>query len=226
VNPHNETILDELLVVLLALLSVFLLFVEVTSNLTHEQERVLGYADVAIASLFLLEFSYRLKQSENKRKFFRHHGWELLASIPLTYDALQALRALQLLRLVRLIRLLRLIRFATRVKVLAEASKTMAKYRSLIVLTTIVAIIIFSAALAFHYFESGTNQNIHTLSDSIWWSVTTVTTVGYGDIYPVTSGGRGVAVLLMLVGIGTLGTYTGLIASYVIENRHEDREQS
>jgi voltage-gated potassium channel len=53
-----------------------------------------------------------------------------------------------------------------------------------------------------------------------------VTTVGYGDIYPVTSGGRGVAVLLMRVGIGTLGTYTGLIASYVIENRHEDREQS
>ena len=222
-NPHNQSILDELLVAVLALCSVFLLFFEATSDLSREQERVLGYLDVTIACLFLIEFSYRFTIADRKWKFLRRHWWELLASLPLPLDAVQALRGLQLLCLVRLIRLLRLVRLGGRVKVLAEASNTLSKYRSLVVLTTVVAVIVFASSLAFHYFESGANQNVKGLGDSLWWGVSTVATVGYGDIFPVTTGGRFVAAFLMLVGVGTLGAYTGLIASFVIEHRNEDR---
>jgi voltage-gated potassium channel len=221
VNSSNQTILDELLVVVLAVASVLLLFLEATSVLSQEQRRVVGYADLTIACLFLVEFAYRFGISEQKGRFLRRHWWELVASIPLTLDWTQALRAIQLLRVVRIVRLLRVLRLGGRLRVLASASQTLARYRSIVTLTSVVSTIVFTASLAFHYFEAGVNQNVHGLGDSLWWSLTTVTTVGYGDIFPVTSGGRFVSAILMIIGIGTLGAYTGLIASFVIENRHE-----
>ena len=78
-----------------------------------------------------------------------------------------------------------------------------------------------SAALAFHFFEYGTNQNVHSLFDSFWWAMVTVSTVGYGDIYPVTTGGRLTAMLLMLIGVGVLGSYVAAITNYVVGNRSE-----
>ena len=68
------------------------------------------------------------------------------------------------------------------------------------------------------------NQNVHGFFDSFWWAMSTVTTVGYGDIYPVTTEGRIVAIFLMLAGIGTLGVYTAAIANYVIRQNRDSRE--
>lgn len=65
-------------------------------------------------------------------------------------------------------------------------------------------------------------SNIHSFGQALWWAVVTVTTVGYGDKYPVTAGGRGVAVVLMLVGIGLIGVLTATVASYFVEQRADD----
>jgi voltage-gated potassium channel len=80
---------------------------------------------------------------------------------------------------------------------------------------------LLGATLGFHSFEFGPNPNVANLWDSFWWAMVTVTTVGYGDIYPVTSGGRLIAIALMLVGIGTLGVFTATIAGYVVRGREK-----
>jgi voltage-gated potassium channel Kch len=70
--------------------------------------------------------------------------------------------------------------------------------------------------LGFHYFEAGVNQNVDSLFDAFWWSMVTITTIGYGDIYPVTIGGRLFALFLMFTGIGLLSVSTAGIAAYLV----------
>ncbi len=122
-----------------------------------------------------------------------------------------------LLRLIRVIRLLRLIRFAVRMKVIVSASSKFAEQTYLIYIATLGGIVVLFGALGFHYMEAGVNPNVHGLWDSFWWTIVTITTVGYGDIYPVTTGGRILAILLMLGGITTFSAVTASITAYVLK---------
>jgi len=215
--PHRHTILGEAVIVLLAAVSSALLIFEIVADMTAEQRRLVEQIDVAIAFIFLFEFVIRLWRAESRRAFLAHSGWEVLASIPITSDMARGLRALRILRAVRLVRLLRLARFAARMRILIEDSHAFVRGAWLIEITTTITALVAGSALAFHYYEHGTNPNVHSLWDSFWWAIVTVTTVGYGDIYPVTTPGRIVAILLMFIGIGTLGIYTAAIAAFVVK---------
>ncbi len=81
----------------------------------------------------------------------------------------------------------------------------------------IVALVILTSATGFYAAEIGTNQNLDSYGDALWWAIVTVTTVGYGDIFPVTVAGRLVGALLMFAGIGALGVFTASIAAYLIK---------
>ena len=76
-----------------------------------------------------------------------------------------------------------------------------------------IGIVFVSATLELEFEQHARGSNIHTFADALWWAIVTVTTVGYGDRYPVSAGGRGVALLLMVVGIGLIGVLTATIAS-------------
>jgi voltage-gated potassium channel len=96
------------------------------------------------------------------------------------------------------------------------------KHHSLFrVLIAVVATIFLGAWLVLLFEEKAKGSNIHDYPDSLWWAIVTVTTVGYGDRFPVTEGGRVVAVVLMLVGIGLIGTLTATVASVFIKE-HTD----
>lgn len=213
--------MDDILMISLSLVSVLLLFFEVLATHTPQQNHVLELADVCIASIFLLEFCVRLVRSPNRLLFVRAHWWELLASIPITSSTTQVLRGLNLLRVFRLIRLLRLIRLVVRLKILLSASARLAEQTYLIYICTLASIVIISGALGFHYMEAGVNPNVHSLWDSFWWTIVTITTVGYGDIYPVTTGGRILAMFLMLGGIATFSAVTATISAHLIRKRDE-----
>src|SRR6476660_2064604 len=86
----------------------------------------------------------------------------------------------------------------------------------LLYLFSVVSAITLSGAMAFHHFEAGANDNVKSFWDSLWWAVVTMTTIGYGDIYPHTAGGRLSAVYLMFAGIGVLGVSTAAIAAYFV----------
>lgn len=212
----GKTVLDDIIMIFLSLASVFLLVFEVVADLNLEQKKVIQYTDLIISFIFLAEFITRLLKSANKKTFFKKFWWELLASIPLTNDFARGLRGLRLLRIIRLVRLIRLIRLTIRLKIIFDAYEEYAKKTYLIYIATVVSAIVIAGALGFHYFEIGINPNVHSLWDSIWWAIVTITTIGYGDIFPVTLGGRIVAIFLMISGIGTLGAVTASFASYLI----------
>jgi voltage-gated potassium channel len=89
------------------------------------------------------------------------------------------------------------------------------------VLIAALATLVLGAWLVLLFERNATGSNIHNYPDALWWAIVTVTTVGYGDRFPVTGGGRTVAVILMLVGIGLIGVLTATVASVFIKE-HTD----
>jgi voltage-gated potassium channel len=86
-------------------------------------------------------------------------------------------------------------------------------------------LVIFSA-LAILQVETDPNSNIKTAEDAIWWSYVTVTTVGYGDKFPVTTEGRIIASVLMTAGVGLFGTFTAFVSSWFLAEKKEEEEES
>src|SRR5208282_3565148 len=93
------------------------------------------------------------------------------------------------------------------------------------VLIAAAATLITGSWLVLLFEENARGSNIHNYSDALWWAIVTVTTVGYGDRFPVTEGGRAVAVILMLVGIGLIGVLTDTVASVFIKEHTDSTKE-
>jgi len=134
---------------------------------------------------------------------------------------MQSVRAI---RLVRLLRLLRVVQAAAVAALgLREAAEALRHRRfHFVVITTTVVVSL--GAIGIFAVENGQNANIHSIGDALWWAVVTTTTVGYGDVSPVTTEGRLIAVGLMIIGIGFIGVFTASITSFFLQPEQE-REQ-
>lgn len=133
-------------------------------------------------------------------------GWiDLLASIPMV----DALRWGRLVRVLRILRVLRVIRGTQKLYRLFRERKAIGGSVGL----TAFMLLILSSLLILTV-ETSEKSNIKTAGDALWWSITTMTTVGYGDLYPVTPLGRIIAGALMLCGVGLFGSFTAVVASY------------
>jgi voltage-gated potassium channel len=218
-SEEKTSIRNELFIIVLAVVSAIILIIDLAAELSPEDREFLGRVDFVIALLFLTEFTVRLVRSPDRKTFLKKYWWELLASIPITNELTQSLRGLRLLRVVRLMRILRVVRLAVRLRILAERSERFAGKTHIIAITTTAGLVVLTGSLLFHFFESGTNQNVKSLWDSFWWAMVTVSTVGYGDIYPVTTGGRLTAMVMMVIGVGVLGSYVATITNYVVRTK-------
>jgi voltage-gated potassium channel len=208
-----------LIVLLLSIYVLLALLVDTFFNLPLEVSRVLDLVDNAICVFFLLEFMIRLYQSDSKLQFMKW-GWiDLVSSIP-TFDFLRAGRAL---RLIRLLRVLRAFRSTKHLLNHIFRNRTHGAFTSV---SAIAVLMVIFSAIAILQFEDDPNSNIKTAEDAIWWAYVTVTTVGYGDKFPVTTEGRIIAAALMTVGVGLFGTFTGFLASwFVTEKRQEEQNE-
>ena len=206
---------QELLFMVLALVSVSLIVIEMVGELNPHQTELFERVDLVIASIFLVEFIWRLWRAEDRKRFWARSWWELLAAIPITTDMARALRGVRLLRVIRLIRLLRIIRLGVRLHIILTRMRAFGEATHLVTISVTVTTIVFGGAVGFHYFEFGQNPNVKSFWDSAWWSLITVTTVGYGDIFPVTPEGRIIAAGLLVVGLAAFGVFTAALASWM-----------
>jgi len=195
------------------------LIIDITFKLSEETTRLLNFIDIAICIFFFIEFCIRLYQADNKLKFMRW-GWiDLISSIPM----INFLRFGRLLRFIRLIRIIKAFRTTKQFVTYIFANKAQGTFASVAILA--VLLIIFSS-IAILQVENAPNSNIQTAEDAIWWAYVTITTVGYGDKFPVTTEGRIIASFLMTAGVGLFGTFTAYIASLFVSDNKTEKEKN
>jgi len=218
-NPNeNKLGFLNLMVVVLSLYVLAALLIDTFFKLEPEVSRLLNLIDDVICVFFLYEFCVRFYRAESKLKFMRW-GWiDLLSSIP----TLEYFRPGRVFRLFRLLRVLRAFRSVRHLASHIFRKKVQGAFTSVAILA--VLMVIFSS-VAILQVEDDPNSNIKTAEDALWWAYVTITTVGYGDKYPVTTEGRMIAVFLMTTGVGLFGTFTGFVASWFVEERQEEHEK-
>jgi voltage-gated potassium channel len=173
-------------------------------ELPSSVRRTLGLVAWAAWALFVVDYLVRLALATERGKFFVRNIFDLLVV------ALPLLRPLRLLRLVTLLH------------VLNRHAGGSLRGRVVVYVAGAASLILFVASLAILDAERGREgANIGTFGDALWWALTTVTTVGYGDRFPVTGTGRAVAAGLMLSGIALIGVVTATFASWLIEKVQE-----
>jgi voltage-gated potassium channel len=207
--------------ILILVLSVYILMALVVDSfvkLPRETSRVLELLDYGICLFFFIDFLVQFFTARNKWHYMRW-GWiDLISSIPLV-DAFQAGR---LVRIIRILRIVRAFRSLKALLLYIFANRIRGTFTTISVLA--VLMIIFSA-IAILQVETDPNSNIRTAEDALWWAYVTITTVGYGEKYPVTTLGRLIAASLMTVGVGLFGTFTALVASWFVDEKEDEREE-
>jgi len=180
---------------------------------------ILAYADTVVCGFFLIDFLKSLWEAEDKWRYLRTWGWiDLLSSIPVI-DPLRWGRAVRALRILRVLRGMKSAR--TMAHFVFEGRKQSAFFTSVM----LAFLLLISCSIAILEFERDSGGNITTAQDAMRWAVSTMTTVGYGDRYPITSEGRLIAVFLMTAGVGTFGVLAGLIASWFLSPVAEEADQ-
>lgn len=210
----KESLGVDIAIILLALVSVFLLVFELSAHLLPEQIAFIQRLDFIIALIFLADFSLGMYLADSRGRYFKQNWPDLLASIPITEGVFRAFRMLRILRLVRVIRVIARIR-----RIGVAADKIADESSKYVYASAITGVVILSGAVAFFSMEHGVNPQVDSFFDAIWWAVVTGTTVGYGDIYPITWEGRVVGMILMFFGIGLVGTVAGFAGSYFMNHR-------
>jgi len=210
VGPFQIVILILSVVVLAALAADSVL------KLDKEISQILQLLDTLVCILLLTDFCIRFHRAKSKLRFMRW-GWiDLLASIP----NVPILRVGRFVRILRVIQLIRAIRASQKLSQILFRNKMQTGVASVSV--TAFLLIMFCSVAVLLCEHQDPNANIKTSGDALWWSVTTITTVGYGDRFPVTTQGRLVATLLMFSGIGMFGVLSGLAATYFLGAKHDN----
>jgi voltage-gated potassium channel len=198
--------------------SLLIVFVEYLFPLGFEQRLILDTFDLVIVILLGLDFYARLSRtSEKKLHFFLKHWFEIPAMIPLiVLLAIDPSSNLQYLRFLALFRLFRLYQILSLLK---------GKGGELIILAGVSGISIIFGGFAVVVAElNNSTSNIKNLSDGVWWAIATITTVGYGDYYPVTPLGKIIASFVMFIGLAFLTSFAGLLSSTLIAGKMKQKD--
>ncbi|MGI9461387.1 MAG: potassium channel family protein [Alphaproteobacteria bacterium] len=193
----------------LSIYYLFLLTISLIWNFHQELQRLVGIFDYFICAVFFIEFCKDFWQAKSKKEFLKW-GWiDFLAAVP----AIEGLRYLRIFRIIKIAKILYNSKIALNLIFYDKKNKLKGLF-NLVITAVVFSVMIFSVLILL--FENAPHSNIKTAMDAIWWVFTTISTVGYGDYYPVTLAGRLVTMVLMIIGVGLTGMVGVVIASAVL----------
>ena len=193
------------------------LFVDTVFRLPPETTALLNTIDTLVCFVFIGDFLFNVFKAKNKLEYLKW-GWiDLISSIP----NIQILRWGRFARVIRILRILRGLRSTKLILKFLFTNRAKGTFASVAMISFVLTVF---SSIAILNCETDPDSNIRNASDALWWSFVTITTVGYGDFYPVTLLGRIVAVLLMTAGVGLFGTFTAYVATYFLEKEEAKEE--
>jgi voltage-gated potassium channel len=201
-------------------LSVYVLiavFLETVLAFSPATTQLLDYIDSLICLVFLYDFFFHLYKAPSKRAYLKWGWLDFISSIPM-------LGLFRFARIARVIRTLRILRAFRSSKILITYLFQHRARSALATVAMISGILVIFCSIAVLHVETSASSNIKTPSDALWWAVSTITTVGYGDKYPVTLEGRAIAVFLMIAGVGLFATFTAYISSFFLESASKSHQ--
>lgn len=203
-----------LIILGLIILSVFSISIETLPDLNRNVIRVLVFFESFTVAIFSIEYLLRIYVADKKLQYiFSFYGIiDLIAIVPFYLAAGIDLRSIRIFRILRLFRILKLTRFSEASTRLFHTFKIIRWELGIYVIITIC--ILYVSAVGIYYFENPVQpDDFSSVFKSLWWATSTLTLLGYGDVYPVTTGGRIFTFLVLIVGIAMIAVLTGLIAS-------------
>ncbi|MCY3981203.1 MAG: ion transporter [Alphaproteobacteria bacterium] len=215
----------DIAVLVLIAISIISLSVETLPNLSPQFKHSLLIIEIIITMLFTIEYILRIITAPKKLRYiFSFYGIIDLIAIAPFYMLLGIdLYALRALRLLRIFRIIKLVRYS---KTMERFGRALAEIREeAIIFFTATAVILYISAAGIHHFEHETQPEVfQSIFHSIWWAVATLTTVGYGDVYPVTAGGRAFTFVVLMCGLGIVAVPAGLISSALSKVRRDEED--
>ena len=201
----------DLPLLILALALVPLLIVPMAVTVSDPWDDAVLAADWAIWAAFAADFGVKLAVAPRRGEFLRRHWLEALMVV------------LPFLRPLRALRVLRLARVAVALGFNVQVIRDILEQRGTkVIVAAVVGTLVTGATLAYLAERGEPGATITSFGDAIWWAAVTMTTVGYGDVYPTTPMGRGVAVALMLFGIAALSALTATVAAFLVRESREE----
>jgi voltage-gated potassium channel len=178
--------------------------------------------DQVICLVFLVDFVYNLTGSHPRSAYLAGaRGWlDLLGSIP-SFGFFQFTALLRLARLSRLVRIARMLRGENRKSLVADVIENRGQYATFITVLAAGMVLVVASILVLTFESSSPDANIKTGGDALWWGIVTITTVGYGDRFPVTLLGRLTGVSVMVAGVGIIGALASILASLLVPSPDE-----
>jgi len=209
----------------LIVVSLITFSIDTLPNLSLNSKNILYIIEVLTVGIFTLEYIIRLIISEKKLKFiFSFYGIvDLMAILPFYVISGLDLRAVRIFRFLRLIRILKLFKYSEAINRFHRALVIVKE--ELILFGFVTVILLYLSAVGIYYFENAAQpEQFKSVFHSLWWSVTTLITVGYGDMYPITEGGKIFTFFILIIGLGIVAIPTGLLASALSQAREETKK--
>ncbi len=208
------------------ILSLLSFSVETLPSLTAQTRDTLYTIEVVTVGIFTAEYLLRILVAEKKWSFvFSFFGMiDLLAILPFYITSGIDLRSLRAFRLLRLFRAFRLVRYSRAIQRFHRAI-LLAKEELLLFLSVALLLLFFSAVGIYYFEREAQPETFGSVFHSLWWALTTLTTVGYGDMYPVTVGGKLFTFFVLLIGLAVVALPCGLVASSLAEARRLEAKE-
>lgn len=207
----------------LIVLSLFSFAFETLPHLSEDKKALLHRFEIFTVTVFTLEYFLRLFYCKPRMSYaFSFYGVvDLAAILPFYITTGLDLRSLRAFRLLRLFRLLKLVRYSAAIQRYHRAF--MIAREELVFFGMMSMILLYLSAVGIYYFENPVQPDVFSsVFHSMWWAICTLSAVGYGDIIPITAGGRIFTFFVLIIGLGVVAVPSGLFASALSKAREND----